>query len=103
MIEFKFKVGKEFLKPHRKITVPGRFKTSIGNSRIIGLGSIRIICPDGTTLRGNIYSSYNNAGLYYQMYVNPGSEFDPLGNYEIRQRLIVKIFENSDYIEIREG
>ena len=103
MIEFKFKVGKAFLKPRRKITIPKRFNASIGNSRIIGLGSIRIICPNGTTLKGKIYSSYNNAGLYYQMYVNPGSEFDPLGNYEIRQRLIVKIFENSDYIEIREG
>jgi len=102
MIEFKFKVGKAFLTPRRQITIPRRFKTSIGNSRIAGLASIRIICPNGTTLKRKIYSSHNNAGLYYQMYVNPGSEFDPLGNYEIGKRLIVKIFENSDYIEIEE-
>ena len=103
MIEFDFTVNPSFLTySTRPITVPQLLRPYIEGSTIERLESIRIICPNGTTLRGHIYSGYNNLTYYSQIRVNKGAEIDPLGNYAIGQRLIVKIFENSDYIEIEE-
>ena len=96
MIEFKFKVGKAFLTPRRKITIPKTFGISLDGSI-----PIRIICPNGTTLKGGIYTSHNPKE-YTQIYVNKSQEIDPLGDYEHGQRLIVKISENFDYVEIEE-
>ena len=100
MIEFDFTVSKKFLNnPRRQITIPQDFGISLDGSI-----PVRIICPNGTTLKGRIYTSHNNGpNEYTQIYINKSPEIDPLGNYEPGQRLIIKISENFDYIEIREG
>lgn len=98
MIEFVFTAKQNFLNnPRRQITIPKEFGIYLDESI-----PVRIICPNGTTLKGKIYTSHNPYE-YTQIYVNKSPEIDPLGNYESGQRLIIKISENFDYIEIREG
>ena len=97
MVKFEFIVNKAFLERRRRITIPQEFGISLDGST-----PVRIICPNGTTLKGRIYTSHNPYE-YSQIYINKSPEIDPLGNYEPGQRLIIKISENFDYIEIREG
>lgn len=104
MIEFEFKVNQAFLTyPQRPITVPQRLRPSLDGSTIERLKSIKIICPDGTTLRGHIYSGWNNNTYYSQIRVYRRElRIAPLKKYVVGEKLTVRIFENSDYIEIRE-
>jgi hypothetical protein len=97
MLEFDFTVNKSFIERCRQITIPQRFRISLDGSI-----PVRINCPNGTPLKGRIYTSHNPYE-YSQIYINKTPEIDPLGNYEHGQRLIIKISENFDYIEIKEG
>ena len=105
MIEFDFTVNKSFLRYARPITVPQILRRSrLDGSNIERLESIKIICPDGTTLKGYIYSGWNNTTYYSQIKVrSTGLGTDPLRKYDVGVRLTIRIFENSDYIEIEEG
>ncbi|MGB2842601.1 MAG: hypothetical protein WBC40_09040 [Halobacteriota archaeon] len=104
MIEFDFTVNESFLRYSRPITVPQRLRPHLDGSNIGQLESIKIICPDGTTLRGYIYSGWNNYTYYSQIRVSTGRlRTDPLRKYVVGERLTIRIFENSDYLEIGEG
>ena len=104
MIEFEFKVNQSFLTyKHRPITVPQHLRPSLDGSTIARLRPIKIICPDGTILSGYIYSGWNNTTYYSQIKAyTRGQRTDFFEKYVVYEKITVRIFENSDYIEIRE-
>ncbi len=72
MITFHFEVNASFLKyPSHPITVP---KTQVDYARIDAesLGpELRIVCPDGTRVEGELYHGTAGYGPYYQLRVRP--------------------------------
>jgi hypothetical protein len=69
MQRFNFKVNSSFLSwPSHPITVP---KTQIDYLKLekegLDQGTLRVVCPDGTTVSGDMYSGTAGYGPYYQI------------------------------------
>ena len=69
MLRFTFKVNSSFLSwPSHPITVP-RTQIDYSDLEAEGLdrGSLTVVCPDGTSVSGEMYSGTAGYGPYYQI------------------------------------
>lgn len=68
-LQFQFKVNKSFLSwPSHPITVP-KSQLAYADLEAEGLdrGDLKVVCPDVTSLRGEMYSGTTGFGPYYQI------------------------------------
>jgi len=102
MIRFRFTVNSSFLNYlHRPITIPRRqvdyHDLDTGNFE---RDDLRVICPNGEIMSGNMVYSTAGYGPYYQFRIE-GAQNDPLSRLPVGQALIVEMEKVGDVTEIR--
>ena len=102
MLQFRFKVNQSFLTwPSHPITVP---KSQIDFAQLeeegLDRGDLKVVCPDGTSLSGKMYSGTAGFGPYYQIrMVVP--ETHPILDLPVGSRLSVELVRRSNLNWVR--